>query len=218
MTVLGGGCQRMEEYPIFCNQILDWKQKIYENITCGDFAGFLLNHQPWTRHAAYGGIMMPVFQSPTSELKFKGSAWWFFTNPFENYADRQIESWNPKGSGWKQKNIWNHHLGLIFTNYFEKKLFRFVEFFFPCGFQICWCCFLQSLQELYKKKSAISLYPEWVPSAAKFEASPVTHAPTVRSFGWTDVVPVGPSNTTKVSVATGYFQGNRVYHIGCFQK
>ncbi len=38
-----------------------------------------------------------------------GGGW---TNPFEKYA-RQIGSF-PQGSGWKLKNIWNHHLVVFF--------------------------------------------------------------------------------------------------------
>ena len=43
--------------------------------------------------------------------------WWFFSNPFEKYARQNGNL--PQFSGWKIKNIWNHHLSYVFRGFLD---------------------------------------------------------------------------------------------------
>ena len=57
------------------------------------------------------------------------TSWWFFTNPSEKYAHRQIGFIFPNFRDENSKNVWNHHL--------VKRLRWFIAFDSVSGLKVC---------------------------------------------------------------------------------
>ena len=80
-------------------------------LTAGTYSHHPLLSGKWSSKPPWlCSMLITCPQAPgTPKKKSLSARWWFQPNPFQKYAYAcQIGSF-PQGSGWKLKNIWNHH-------------------------------------------------------------------------------------------------------------